>query len=471
MLRSAILAAVTILTGVIVSTRPAMADPPAGSAPSRAAGDGQEPPAGEEAGGVGEEKPVAVRFRLANGIRVKGELTAWDAEGIDGSFAARAWTEIHYEDIWRLHRRVMDDESADDWIDLARVLLLASLDQPKAAPWAERAFRRAARRFADDEDAAREAIDAARAFVAAEARRRKEAAEAAKAARLDVQSPEARAWGSRPWPVVSEEEQAAAVLTMRGDAERILAAAGLALAPVETDYFLFYSDMPRKQTARWARDLDLMYQRLAGHFDLEDGENIFWGKAVIFVFNQRDRFELVEAEAFAYRVPGGVHGLCHPMGAKVFVAFHRQRDHEAFAAILVHETVHGFMHRFRTPRRLPTWANEGIADYLASILFRNSPIDFTRRRIGLRYVRSGGDVGAILDMSYRDGTWPGHNSLGYSIGYLLVELMIRDRPAAFARWVRAIKDGKEWETALEEDFGADRRRLVDSFVRYYKVND
>ncbi len=56
-------------------------------------------------------------------------------------------------------------------------------------------------------------------------------------------------------------------------------------------------------------------------------------------------------------------------------------------------------------------------------------------------------------------------------GYLLVELMVRDRPGAFGAWVRAVKRGKPWEQALAEDFGVTRAQLVDTFVRYYRVND
>jgi len=70
-----------------------------------------------------------------------------------------------------------------------------------------------------------------------------------------------------------------------------------------------------------------------------------------------------------------------------------------------------------------------------------------------------------------DGSWPGKNRIGYPVGYLLVELMIREQRQKFGAWVDAIKDGKHWEVALEEDFGTTRARLVDTFIRYYRVNN
>jgi hypothetical protein len=464
MTRHAILTVTSFV--ICLQTMPGIAAPP--------------PPPGQEGGEATEEtappfEPFRVRFRLRDGIQVTGEITGWDREGIDGSFARREWTEIDYEDVWILYRRVMDQESVIEWVDLGRVLLFIALDEPKAEKWAERAFRRAERAGEDDpeldERYAPDLIAETRAELEDERRHRKKVADAARAERLRVDYPEGRSWGNSIWPPLTASQQEDATATMRDDAERILEKAGLLIAPVETDYFLFYSDMPRQETARWANELDLMYKKLAERFRLPEGENIFWGKAVIFVFTERDRFRMVEAESFGQLVTDWVEGLCHPIGPKVFVSFYRPPQDAKFATILVHETAHGFMHRYITPRRLPAWANEGIADYLASVLFRNSPVDFSRRRRGLEFIRSGGDVDAILDWRYADGSWPGPETVGYDVGYLLIELMIRDRPAPFEAWVRAIKRGKPWEQALEEDFGVTRAQLVETFVRYYRVND
>lgn len=409
------------------------------------------------------DEPMRVRFRLADEVRITGDLTEWDADGFRGSFGRREWLELATEDVWTLHRRLMDMESADDWINVGRLLL----QMPDHKQWPEAAFRRALKINPD----AQALIDAARAEAEAAARKEQELAQAAEAERLSTTSPEAADWRAQPWPELSEEERENAVKTMKSAAGDILEKAGIQLLPVETSYFLFYSDMPRQQAANWARQLDNMYRRLANIFDLEPGENLFWGKAVIFVFNDRDRFELVEGQAFNHLVPKWTAGLCHFRGPQVFINFFRQPDDLDFAAILVHETVHGFMHRYRTPVRMPTWANEGFADYLAATTFEHSPIDLDRRRLGLEFVREGGNVDAVLDLSYQDGSWPGPGSIGYGVGYLLVELMIRDRSRRFGDWVNAIKAGKDWQQALVEDFGVERATLIERFVQFYLVND
>ena len=410
---------------------------------------------------------IRVRFRMADGVRITGTLTEWDKNGIDGTFGRREWVELDARDVWKLYRKLMNIESASQWAHLGRALLLCSLDQPQAAKNAEKAFARTVRL----DQSMSEMISAIRIEVDRIKADREALEQAIASEKLDTLSPESVEWKPQPWPEISQTEQNAATLVMRADAAKMLRLVGLDIVPVETEYFLFYSDMPRRESARWARELDHMYARLADIFFLEEGKNIFWGKAVIFVFNHQKRFQLLEAQAFNHLAPESVLGLCHQRGPKVFVNFYRQPDDLAFAAVLVHETVHGFMHRYQTPQRLPVWANEGFADYVASISFRNSPIDGERRKTGVAFIRAGGDVRFILNLSYLDGSWPGEDAIGYPVSYLLVSLMIRERPRNFGRWVQAVKAGKDWKQALADEFGVTDRRLIERFTRYHLVND
>lgn len=451
----------SLLTALVIACTPV--DPPA----SRPAA----PPVSAPAAPTEKPATTRVSFRLVDGVRVRGTLTSWTIEGIDGSFGPRGWSELRCDDAWDLLRRIHDHKDPVAWLDIGRVMLTLGLDQPEARERAERhaeyAFR-AARRL---DPAVEEAITEIRGDIDAERDLRAAEQQAEEAARLRTLSPEAGPWTNDPWPQLSPEDQETAVIAMKADARRILESAGLSITPVETRFFLFYSDMAPREAQRWVKQLDTMYELLARRFGLEPDVNIFWGKAVIFVFGERDRFRLVEAEAFNHLVPEWADGLFHPMGPKSFVSFYRQPRDEIFAAVLVHETTHAFMHRYKTPRRLPTWANEGIADYMASVLFRGSVVDLDRRRKGLRWIRNNGDVDAALDWSYTNGGWPGEKEIGYSVGYLLVELMIRDQPRSFGAWVDAIKDGADWEEALADTFNTDRSGLVETFVRFYRVND
>ncbi len=408
-------------------------------------------------------EPLPVRFKLADGVQVAGMMTAWDVAGFDGSFGRREWVDLVANDAWKLYRRVMDDQDAGHWVDLGGVMLL--MDGGES--WAEQAFTRALRldkTVADRIDAARHRADEVR-------RQREELQRAIEAERLNTRSPEAGPWRADVWPVLTIDEQQAARSAMANESQQIARDSTLPLSPIETDYFLFYSDMPRLQAARWALMLDKTYDEISKLVGLREDQNIFWGKAAVLVFKDQDRFRLVEAETFGQLVPLKVTGMCHPVGPKVFISCYRAADDDELAATLVRETVHGYLHRFGTPKRLPAWANEGLAEYLVAASVKADQVDDALRREALQFIRSGGNVQAVLDLNYADDTWPGPNEIGRAVGFLLIELMIRENRAGFSAWVRAVKRGDDWEEALRNRYGVARSRLVNTFVQYYMVND
>jgi hypothetical protein len=100
-----------------------------------------------------------------------------------------------------------------------------------------------------------------------------------------------------------------------------------------------------------------------------------------------------------------------------------------------------------------------------------SPVDANRRPQGLAFFRAGGDATKVMAMDGQKGTWPGDNAIGYSVGYLLVDLMIADRPQKFGMWVKSVKGGAPWQKALAEDFGVAPAMLSQSASQWYRTND
>lgn len=428
------------------------------------------------------EPPVKISFRLLekSGI-VRGTVTAWDAEGIEGSFGRHTWDELDLASLRRVYQRLMERKDAEDWILLGEL----QLRRPDNAAdrYAEMAFSRAE----SLDNNCMPKIELARGRVKEFERQRAEKELIRTAEQLREGMPEGVTWSASPWPALSDAEQKAAIQTMRQASDELLAKAGFPNAsPIETKYFLVYSDLPERETVQLVRDLDQMYERVAELLDLpgppskrrasdpDDSTewlNLFWGKATIIICKDADQFRLIEAQAFNQMTPPGVVGLCHCIGPRVFVNTYRAPDDLQFASVLVHETVHGIMHRFITPARLPTWANEGFAEYIASKAFPGSPVDKNRRPQGLAYIRQSGDLQRIMDMSYQNGTWPGHQGVGYAVGYLLCDLMIREHPRGFVDWIRAVKAGKPWREALEAHFGAHPDKLAGVAYEWYSNND
>ncbi len=399
-----------------------------------------------------------VRFELTAGVKVAGDMTSWNLDGFEGSFGHRSWSEVITRDVWRLYVAVMDQNDAHQWVDLGQVLLGA----PDGESWAQRAFQRALRL----DESTETQIAVVRAAAVEKRRVREELDRAAGEHRLNTRTPEAVEWPAEPWPPMGPDERDLALAEMRSDATQILRQAGVQLSPLETDHFLVYADLPSIDVARLAIRLESVYTLLADVVGVDQAANRFWGKAVVLYFSDPDRFRVVEAESFSQLVDRATLGICHPVGAKVFIILTGDVGGEDFGAAVARRTVHGFMHRFRSPKRLPVWANQGLAEYVASRT-SGGKLMGRRRREALAYIRDGGDIAAVFEAAWTD-PWP---PAGAAVGALMIELMVDQHREGLRRWIIANKLGKDWTTALAEDYGVPRRRLMATFLQYYRVND
>lgn len=433
------------------------------------------------------ELSIPVTFTLIDGTRITGTLTRWNESTFDGSFGNRHWHELTYRDAWRILHRLIDRDVPDDWLLLARIMLILSLDQPDAQPWAERAFRHARRVAGENE---MDAIDARIKDIRAEHEAKKQARTEREhdldPARLRTRTPEADDWPSAPWPELSRNEQRNAVLTKKNDAKQAFATIDLDLAPIETASVLFYTDLDRPQAVRIAMRFDEIIGELAKLLHTNPRANPFWGKAVLIILTSRERYDTLQSDAFGFIAPGNgqgagtggaVPGLVHPIGPKVFITLHypgraAEREFERELSRLI---VRAVLHRHISPRRLPPWANDGLGMVVADRLhFDGSPVIQQHRRDALGFLRTLNDPEALLElihMTYADERWPALELRIASLGGLLIELMVREKPREFVAWVEAVKNSADWRDALEDTYRVKLDVLLDTAVRYYRVND
>ncbi len=409
------------------------------------------------------EKPVAVLIRLKSSkdtIRMK--IERWGRDGISGDVGNYLWDELEMKSMRTTFRRVMDRRSAADFMLIGELLLRRN--DPATDRLADAEFARAE---ALDPDS-KEAISRIRERVATYLGRVDEARRMKQVESLGRGLPEGVEWTVEPWPVLSDAQQREATIAMKQDINVWLTRAGYPdVVPIETEYFLFYSDLPRRDTIEIARGLDSMYERVISMLQLPDGINLFWGKCGILVCRDYERFMEIEKLAFNNTRPAG--GYFHSLGPRSFVNLYR--EHPGFYETMVHETVHAIMHRFLSPVNLPTWANEGFAEYIAANSFRGAKTDRWHRSDAINYIRQRGSVMDIMRMNYADGSWAGPDEIGYAVSYLMVELMIKQNEKGFVDWVRAVKAGKPWEQALADQFGADPATAARIIEQWYRKNN
>jgi len=260
------------------------------------------------------------------------------------------------------------------------------------------------------------------------------------------------------WPKLTAEQHKAVMAQLNAVGQRTKEEITPRLRLFETDYFLFYTDMHRKEAERWAGLLDKMYHRLCELFDVPEDENIWAGKCLILVFQQRDDFVTYEKKMNNYNVPEWTAGLCWQYGdGKVHVTFYRQPDQHQFAYILVHEAVHGFLHRYKTGHRVPNWANEGLAEFIATELVpeaRSKNRRITRAKDLLNEQKHAGFFDARNIASHQ-----------YALAYVTAAYMISENKKGYVEFIRGVKDGMDWRDALKEKFGADEQRILFTLSR------
>jgi len=398
--------------------------------------------------------------RTPDGQVVTGRVEAFDAEGFDlvdgeGETHRLTWEQLGARRALDAHRKLLAADDGEGWLRAAAMLR----ELPQGTQMSEAALARAERADASLKDQA-------------DAVRRGEGLDNGDAADGDAAAivedglasgprisgdPQAKWWGD-----LSDEVQGESIAELKKFAVKTQETLDRRLAPYETEFFLFYSDLEPREAVGWARLLDKMYVQMMGVFGLDKDRNLFRGKALVFVFQQEPVYHAFQAKLHNTS-SAGTAGMCHGFGnGYVHVAFFRKADDNEFAHVLVHETVHGFLHRYRSPKHIPTWVNEGLAEYVAGVMVPKSRLDDALGQRAVREMTRRGDLGGMFT-AQRIEPWQ------YGAARLLTDFMIRADKRRYAAFIDGIKDGLTWEQSLKEKYGVELERLVDAFGREHNI--
>ena len=255
------------------------------------------------------------------------------------------------------------------------------------------------------------------------------------------------ATGDRFWEPLSTAEQEKFMAKHREFFKNVESQmAGHPFRLVETRYFLFFTDLPPTEVDGYIVYLDAMYKELCRAFGLSPEKNIWCGKCVVVAFAREQDYLQFEARVMNNSNALGSQGLCHQSsdGTVIFAGF--KGDNGFFGHVLVHETAHGFVHRYRTTARPPSWLNEGISDWLANFVVGGDPIPLRQRR-SAQIVSQNGGWGDFLSAEQIAGNHYGSAST-------LVEILLhRDNGGQFKQFFDGLKEGKPADESLKESFG------------------
>ena len=259
----------------------------------------------------------------------------------------------------------------------------------------------------------------------------------------------------RLWRPLTEKQDAAFLAAQQKLVEKTKSHfSNMEFRVVETEFFIVCTDLPAEQVDGYLASLDAMYSELCLAFGLAPAKKIWAGKCLVFAFARKPDY--IEFESSIMGVDGaeGTRGLCHQAGnGNVVFAGYRGDSDVAFGNTMVHETSHGFVHRYLSSARAPSWLNEGMADWIANAIMKSDIVP--RKQVhSANVIRATGTWGDFLTTKRIEGDFYGSAST-------LVEILLRrDKGGQFREFFRGIKEGKAADESLKDSFGLSYQDLI-----------
>ncbi|MEI6256099.1 MAG: hypothetical protein WCQ77_05565 [Planctomycetota bacterium] len=267
--------------------------------------------------------------------------------------------------------------------------------------------------------------------------------------------------GVEPWPPLTAEEHAEQVAELEAFVAEVQRDFPT-LAVSQTHEFLVATNIPTAQMAPFTAKLDAMHDFLCDLYGIPRGEPVWKGKCLVVAFLKEEDFAAFESRFMKVEV-AGAHGLCHQRSdGRVVMGCHRGPDPSAFAHMLVHETSHGFNHRWVSPQHLPNWLNEGIAEWVGTQVVPACNQVSRKEAKALEFIKAGGTVGPGFF-----AVGPDHHidAVQYGIASGIVKFMVARDRRKFATFVRGIKEGLSVEESLRQSFDASLPELLAAYGR------
>lgn len=433
-------------------------------------------------------RPVPAALRpAATAEMLSGDLVSWNRASFTmklkgGGERSVAWRDIAPQQAYDLRRRLIATGDATEWLDLGALMLAAD-----AASLAERAFaialkaderarplvvtcRAAKQRGADPQEALNQALLEAK----DDAQPRKNSAAPPPPGKPDPGSkdgdgeePPEPGRGGRavtPWPTPSPAEANEILRAWQSRIDESFRKHGVRMRTQESAHFVLYSILGGSDVKRILDLLELTYTTAGGMLGFDPKTNLFLGKTVVFVFPERSAWAEFERDHYGNPNTDGFGGFCHFDGPLASLCFYRSKDEPLFLLTLAHEAVHAIAHRVKSPANLPTWANEGLADFLAAQVFprANKPSEQWQQARTFAQQKQN-DLSKLIRRNYRDGSWPGDDGMGYPVSHMLTRYLVKRDEAAYRAWFADVKEGKSWREALEARYGAKVEALLAAF--------
>lgn len=254
------------------------------------------------------------------------------------------------------------------------------------------------------------------------------------------------------WGELSEQTMQQGVETLQAFAQRTQRELSIDMNLYQSERFLLLTDIDQERIVPLSEHLVITYRTIAELFGEDPDGNIFLGKCLIVLFDQRVDYirfqdQLHDTDA------RGTGGLCHNFGnGHVHIATYERSNARQSNHIVVHELVHAFLHRYQSPTPLSDWLNEGLAEHIAHQIEPPPGQNiYLKSRLALEGKRGLGE-----------GFFDGENlqAWQYDIAGALTGYLLERSETAYPNLIKAIKQGTPTEEALQSAYRMDQDKLT-----------
>lgn len=268
--------------------------------------------------------------------------------------------------------------------------------------------------------------------------------------------------GVKPWPDLTDKEHEEEIAEHK---KRIEEAKGLFpdLQMVETEHFLVATNLTPAEVGAYVLALDRMYTWMQQAYGVDPEKSVWRGKASIFALRTFEQFVAFEQRFFRNNPQQGTAGLCHSNGRRsILISAHAESSYDYFGSVLVHETSHGFIHCYKTPVRVPSWVNEGMAEVIASMMVPQSKGIQRKEKSFVDAMRRSprpalGEAFFATDRNIPFDRYGGATSM--------TRFLLETEQSNYIKFIKLLKTGMPWEEALGQSYGANKQQLVSAYGR------
>ncbi len=268
------------------------------------------------------------------------------------------------------------------------------------------------------------------------------------------------------WPDDESEETHAAALAKSREMVSEVTTNFPGTQLYETKHFLFVSNIPSQQVGPYIASLDKMYDWMCQLYSVPREHKVWLGgKAPIFAFLSHEEFTAFEDRMFpetheSFHTLANIYGLSHlSMTGEVVISCFRGNDPNDFAQMLVHETSHGFIHRYKSKARLPNWVDEGMADLIGAEMVPASTAVKNREYQAVQRLAQQPSLGGLFKAE-RIEAWQ------YGVASNLNRFMIQTNRDNYVRFIEDLKAGDKWEAALRDAYDSSPEELLAGYARW-----